>query len=129
MNNESSSNSGNSDPIKLILNDMKTTGNLKGVVLAKRNGDLIAQNIENDFDGSTFAAMCASVLESAEDLKKTLGSKKLRKIIAELESGQTIIIIECDNKSFLSFILEKESKIEQIFNKIEDYCEKIIKCC
>ena len=129
MNNETSSNPVKTDQIKLILNNMKTTGNLKGVVLAKRNGDLIAENIKNDFDGNTFAAMCASVLESAEDLKKTLGSKKLRKIIAELESGQTIIIIECDNKSFLSFILEKESKIEQIFNKIEDYCEKIIKCC
>ncbi len=129
MKNDPSSNSGNSDTIKTILNAMKTEGKLKGVVLAKRNGDLIAENIENDFDGHTFAAMCASVLESAEDLKKTLGSKKLRKIIAELESGQTIIIIECDNTSFLSFILKKESKIEPILNNIEKYCQKIIKSC
>ena len=127
MNNESPSHSGKSEQLNLILNDMKNEGKLKGVVLAKRNGDLIAENIENNFDGSTFAAMCASMLESAEDLKKTLGSKKISKIIADLESGQTIIIIECDNKTFISLILEKESQIEQILKNIEEYCIKIIK--
>jgi len=127
MNNESPSHSGKSEQLNLILNDMKNEGKLKGVVLAKRNGDLIAENIENNFDGSTFAAMCASMLESAEDLKKTLGSKKISKIIADLESGQTIIIIECDNKTFISFILEKESQIEQILKNIDEHCIKIIK--
>ncbi|MBA7654873.1 hypothetical protein ES703_62766 [subsurface metagenome] len=129
MNNESPSHSGKLKQVNLILNEMKNEGKLKGVVLAKRNGNLIAENIENNFDGSTFAAMCASVLESAEDLKKTLGSKKISKIIADLESGQTIIIIECDSKTFISFILEKESQIEQILKKIEDYCVKILKGC
>jgi len=127
MNNESPSHSGKSEQLNLILNDMKNEGKLKGVVLAKRNGDLIAENIENNFDGSTFAAMCASMLESAEDLKKTLGVKKIRKIIADLESGQTIIIIECDSKTFISFILEKESQIEQILSNLDEYCIKIIK--
>ena len=127
MNNESPSHSGKLKQVNLILNDMKNEGKLKGVVLAKRNGDLIAENIENNFDGSTFAAMCASMLESAEDLKKTLGSKKISKIIADLESGQTIIIIECDNKTFISFILEKESQIEQILKNIDEHCIKIIK--
>jgi len=127
MNDESPSYSGKSEQLNLILNDMKNEGQLKGVVLAKRNGDLIAENIEDDFDGSTFAAMCASVLESAEDLKKTLGSKKISKIIADLESGQTIIIIECDKKTIISFILEKESKIDKILKNIDEYCMKIIK--
>ena len=129
MNNESPSHSGKLKQVNLILNDMKNEGKLKGVVLAKRNGDLIAENIKNNFDGSTFAAMCASMLESAEDLKKTLGVKKIRKVIADLESGQTIIIIECDSKTFISFILEKESKIGQILKNIEEYCMKIIKAC
>lgn len=129
MNNESPSHSGKLKQVNLILNDMKNEGKLKGVVLAKRNGDLIAENIENNFDGNTFAAMCASMLESAEDLKKTLGVKKIRKVIADLESGQTIIIIECDSKTFISFILEKESKIEHILDNIEDYCMKVIKAC
>lgn len=127
MNDEPSSYSGKLEHIKLILNDMKTEGKLMGVVVAKRDGDLIAENIGNNFDGNTFAAMCASVLESAEDLKKALGSKKMGKIIAELESGHIILILECDNKTFISLILEKESEIGKILDRIEDYCQKIIK--
>lgn len=127
MNDESSSLSGKSEQLNLILNDMKNKGKLNGIVLANRDGDLIAENIENNFDGNTFAAMCASVLESAEDLKKTLGSKKISKIIADLENGQTIIIIECDSKTFISFILEKDSQMERIFKNIDDYCLKILK--
>jgi predicted regulator of Ras-like GTPase activity (Roadblock/LC7/MglB family) len=126
MNQELTSNSGNSNNIKVILNDIKKLGNLKGVVLAKRNGDLIAENIaENDFDGDTFAAMCASVLESANGLRKNLGAKKVFKIITELESGNIIIIIELDKKSFYSFVLGEESKIEPIINNIDKFNQKL----
>ena len=116
-----------SEHIEEVLNEMKLTGKLKGVLFANRNGDIIAENIINNFDGNIFAAMCASILESAEDLRKNLSSKKLKKIIAELENGQTILIIECNNNTFLSFILDKESKIDPILNKIEEYCMKMLK--
>jgi len=127
MNEQSPGYLGKSEQLKLLLDDIKNEGKLKGIIFAKRDGDLIAENIENNFDGNTFAAMCASVLESAEDLKKTLGSKKISKISADLENDQIIIIIECDNKTFISLILDKESQIEQILKKIEDICAKILK--
>ena len=127
MNQELTSNSGNSDHIKVILNDIKIKGNLKGVVLAKRNGDLIAENIaERNFDGNIFAAMCASVLESADNLKKNFGAKKVFKIITELESGHIIIIIELDKKSFYSFVLGEESKIEPIIDNLDEYNQKLM---
>ena len=126
MNPESSSSSSNLGQINEILSEIKLKGNLKGVVLAKRNGDLIAENIAvNDFDGTTFAAMCASVLESADGLRENLGAKKVFKIITELESGKIIIIIELDKKRFYSFVLGKESKIEPIINNLDQYNQKL----
>jgi predicted regulator of Ras-like GTPase activity (Roadblock/LC7/MglB family) len=127
LKNEPSFHTTDSERIKQVLNEMKTIGKLRGILFANRNGDLIAENIKNDFDGNTFAAMCASVLESAEDLRKNLSSKKLKKIIVELESGQIIIMIECNSTTFLSFILAKESNIDPILNKIEEYCMNILK--
>ena len=127
MKNEPSLNTTDSERIKQVLNEMKTIGKLRGILFANRNGDLIAENIKNDFDGNIFAAMCASVLESAEDLRKNLSSKKLKKIIVELESGQIIIMIECNSTTFLSLILAKESNIDPILNKIEEYCMNILK--
>ena len=127
MKNEPSFGNTGSEQIEKVLIEMKVIGKLKGVLFANRNGDIIAKNISNNFDGNTFTAMCASILESAEDLRKDLSSKNLKKIIAELESGQTILMIECNNTTFLSFILDKESNIDPILNKIEEYCMKILK--
>ena len=127
LKNEPSFGNTGSEQIEKVLIEMKVIGKLKGVLFANRNGDIIAKNISNNFDGNTFTAMCASILESAEDLRKDLSSKNLKKIIAELESGQTILIIECNNNTFLSFILDKESNIDPILNKIEEYCMKILK--
>jgi predicted regulator of Ras-like GTPase activity (Roadblock/LC7/MglB family) len=127
MNDESSSRSGKSEQLYPILNDIKNKGRLKGVVLANRDGDLIAENVESDFEGNIFAAMCASVLESAEDLKKTLSSNKIGKISADLENSNTIIIVECDKKRFISFLLGKDSQIEEILKNIDEYCMKILK--
>ena len=127
LKNEPSFGNTGSEQIEKVLIEMKVIGKLKGVLFANRNGDIIAKNISNNFDGNTFTAMCASILESAEDLRKDLSSKNLKKIIAELESGQTILMIECNNTTFLSFILNKESNIDPILNKIEEYCMKILK--
>jgi predicted regulator of Ras-like GTPase activity (Roadblock/LC7/MglB family) len=70
--------------------------------------------------------MCASVLESADGLRKNLGAKKVFKIITELESGKIIIIIELDKKRFYSFVLDKESKIDEIINNLDQYNQKLI---
>lgn len=111
--------------IKLILNEMKKLGKFKGVLLSTRDGGLIAENIGKKVNYNEFAAMCASVLESAEDLGKTFGVNKIGKIIAELED-QAVIIVECDNKRFFAFIIENESEIDLVLNDLAKYNQKII---
>ena len=69
--------------------------------------------------------MCASVLESAIGLGKTIGDEKIDKIIAELEN-QTVLVIECDENTFLTLLLNEKSKVSQILNEIEKYLRKII---
>jgi len=69
--------------------------------------------------------MCASVLESAISLGRTMGDKKAAKIIAEL-GNQTIIITECDERTFLVFDLNNESNFNVILEKMKDYIRKIL---
>jgi predicted regulator of Ras-like GTPase activity (Roadblock/LC7/MglB family) len=107
--------------VKKIIDDMKRVGDLNGVVIANRDGDLIAENIENVFDGNKFSAMCASILESAEDLSKGLNSRKLGKVIAELDKGQSIFIVQYDAKIFFSFILGNTSKMDLVLKIFENY--------
>jgi predicted regulator of Ras-like GTPase activity (Roadblock/LC7/MglB family) len=108
-----------------IMNLIKNNGNLLGVLFAYRDGGLIAENFKEKIDFNNFTSMCASVLESAIGLSRTLGDKKTTKIIAELET-QTIVITECDEKTFLVFNINKESNFNVLLEKMEDYIRKII---
>ena len=108
-----------------IMNQIKDKGNLLGVLFAFRDGGLIAENFTEEIDFVNFTSMCASVLESAISLGRTMGDRKAAKIIAELGT-QTIVITECDEKTFLVFDLNYESNFNVILEKMEDYIRKII---
>ena len=108
-----------------IMNLIKDTGNLLGVLFAYRDGGLIAENFKEEIDFDNFTSMCASVLESAISLGRTMGDKKAAKIIAELGT-QTIVITECDEKTFLVFDLIYESNFIAIQNNMQDYIHKLI---
>ena len=109
--------------LELVLAEIKNVGNLKGVILSDRDGGLISDNVGEDKDYNEFSAMCASVLESAEGLGQNLGGK-VSKIIVELDE-QTIVIIKCENKTFLSFLIEKDSHFGLVLKKISDFTQRI----
>jgi len=108
-----------------IMDLIKSSGNLIGVLFAYRDGGLIAENFKERIDFNNFTSMCASVLESAIGLGRTIGDRKTTKIIAELNT-QTIVITECDEKTFLVFNINKESDFNVILEKMEYYVRKII---
>ena len=121
MNNNNPLYSPNLKEIRQILDQIKDLGKLDGVMLANRDGVLIVENINIRSDYNEFAAMTASVLESAEDMGNTIGINKIGNILAELEN-QSIIIIKCDNtNTFLTLIFKKESNIERVLQKLDDY--------
>jgi len=108
-----------------IMENIKKNGNLLGVIFAYRDGGLIAENFKEKIDFNNFTSMCASILESAIGLSHTIGDRKATKIIAELGT-QTIVITECDEKTFLAFDLNYESNFNIILEKMEDYVRKLI---
>ena len=108
-----------------VMDRIKDDGNLLGVLFAYRDGGLITENFKEEIDFDNFTSMCASVLESAISLGRTMGDRKAKKIIAELVN-QTIVIIECDEKTFLVFDLNYQSAFSVILEKMEDYVRKII---
>jgi len=108
-----------------VMDLIKDEGNLLGVLFAYREGGLITENFKEEIDFDNFTSMCASVLESAISLGRTMGDRKATKIIAELGT-QTIVIIECDEKTFLVFDLNYQSDFSVILEKMEEYIRKII---
>lgn len=124
MNNNTPEFKPNTIALRQIFDEIKEKGKFLGVLFAYRNGELIFQNIGDNFDSIQFASMCASVLEGATELGQTIGNRKINKIIAELEE-KTIIIIECDEKSFFILIVNKESQVDIILNQLNEYIQLI----
>jgi predicted regulator of Ras-like GTPase activity (Roadblock/LC7/MglB family) len=107
-----------------LLNTLKEIGNFAGVIFAKRNGELIYQNIQDEFDMSGFASMCASVLESAIGLGMNLGSQKIIKIIADFNEV-SILFAEVSKDSFVIFILNEESNASYVLDKLDHTLEDL----
>lgn len=120
-----------SEKLNQILAQLKKQGKLKGIIFSYREGGVIAENLSEDypeFDSEEYSSMCASALESAFGLAKTIsstGQNGFNKIIAELNE-HTVIILECDKNTFLSFVLNEKSKINPLLENIENYIRKII---
>ncbi|MFX1278524.1 MAG: roadblock/LC7 domain-containing protein [Promethearchaeota archaeon] len=117
-------NSKNVEGIAPIINELRYKGNLTGVLYVKNNGELIDESIEKSIDSKAFASMCASVLESATEIRDTLGDQQINKIIAELEN-ESIIIVKIDKNTFLVCILNVQSNITLILEDLSNYIHKI----
>ena len=113
------------DQLNLILDEMRQVGKLEGILLTYRDGGLIVENISKDINGKKFASMCASVLESAEELGRTIDDRKIKKIVTEIDK-KSILIFKCDDKTFLTIVINDESKIGLILDQLETYIQQIL---
>ena len=107
-----------------ILDEIKECSNLLGVFLLYRDGRTISQNYKKDFDFKTFAAMCATAVDRAEELSHSIGDRRFKKIIAEV-NDHSVYLIECGNKLLLAFLIDEKSKLDPVFNKLVDYIKHI----
>ena len=118
-------NSAANKELNAVLNDLKEKGKFEGILVATRSGEIIYENLENINDIKKFTSMCASVLESALGLGKTMGNQIPKKIRAELEE-KTILIIEISEKTFITFILNTQTKTNLVLNQLDEYLEKLL---
>lgn len=109
-----------------LLDKIKNKGNLEGIIFAYRDGGLIFENIGDDFNSKQFSSMCASVLESAVGIGETIGNRKINKIVAEVIE-RTILIFECDDRTFLTIIIKRESNANLVLSQLDEIIQKIIK--
>jgi predicted regulator of Ras-like GTPase activity (Roadblock/LC7/MglB family) len=103
---------------------MRSRGNLTGIFLAKRNGELISEKSVKEIDSKALVSMCASVLESATEMSETMGKQQVNKIIAELNEN-TIYITKVDKNLFLICILNAKTNTKVIVEDLEDYLSRL----
>ncbi|MGQ4872572.1 MAG: roadblock/LC7 domain-containing protein [Promethearchaeia archaeon] len=110
--------------LQVFLEEMKDKGNLSGILYAYRDGNLIIDSLNEKLDAKNFAAMCASVLASAETLKTMIRNQEFIKITAELKNIN-ILLMGCDDKTYIALLFDNEANIDPLLNNIDYYLKKI----
>ncbi len=108
-----------------FLEEIKKRGNFPGVLIVSREGNIVSYDFEEEIDIPIFSAMCASVLESAENLRDMLSENKPPKIITELDD-RSIILIRCSNALFLVLFINDDSNPDPVLDALDDYINKLI---
>ena len=111
--------------LKKIIDEIKEKGNLLGIIVSYRDGNLVLENIGENFDCDTFTAMCASVIASAEALGYTIKNQKFNRIIVELHE-KNMVIIGITLHLFIILFFNDQSKIDMILEHMDNYVNKII---
>ncbi len=112
-----------------LMEEIKTKGDLYGVVLGTHDGTIIASSSTESFDSEHFSAMCASALNSAVGLGQTIGNRNMKSITVELED-KIIIVEPCEPKLFLTLLVLKKhaKKVASLLSELEGYSSRIEKC-
>ncbi|MHA2008210.1 MAG: roadblock/LC7 domain-containing protein [Promethearchaeota archaeon] len=111
--------------LHFILNELMEKGNFSGIILAHKDGEILKKIIRKNVDSKKFTSMCATVLESAVGLGKTIGSQHIIKIIAELEENTILLVQITEKNSFIVCILNSQTDSNFISNQLDVYISKI----
>ncbi|MBY8982490.1 MAG: roadblock/LC7 domain-containing protein [Candidatus Lokiarchaeota archaeon] len=117
------------EKLSKIITEIKNKGNFSGVILSYLDGRLLVKSTIDDYNFEEFIPMIASVLKSADGIGKTIGGRRLQKIIAQLEDISLMILKSKENNVFLTLIIDDETNIDPILENIDEYFKKIYKYC
>ncbi|MGV9198206.1 MAG: roadblock/LC7 domain-containing protein [Promethearchaeia archaeon] len=114
-----------------ILEVMRKSGNLCGIILASKNGDLIREDLSNDFekvitDLDNLTAMCATMFESSRGIAHNSNNQDISQIFAEL-ADHNIIIKECNQEMIFIMIVTKSKNSYNLMVNFNDFVDKVNK--
>ncbi|MBY9008052.1 MAG: hypothetical protein KGD63_15025 [Candidatus Lokiarchaeota archaeon] len=112
-----------------ILIEIKKEGKFSGVFLSYLDGRLLIKETQENYNLKDFIPMIASVLKSADGLGKTIGGRKLNKIIAQLEDISLMILRNNERNMFLTLIINEFSRVNSVLDNINIYFKKINQYC
>ncbi len=110
-----------------VLVDLKKVGGVEASVVAKRDGLLIASNIQSyGSRAETFAAMSATMLAAAETATTELGKGVPDRVIVETEHGK-LIATGAGSKALIIVLTNPDAGLGLILVELEKAAEKVKK--
>ena len=107
-----------------LFNDLLSRFSLKGLIFSYKEGQIISEKLNISFPTKNLMSMAASVLETAKGMGAMMNERGVVKIITELEIF-SLMIIECDIKTFLVLIIDENSNISPFLSDVKNIIRKL----
>jgi|Deesub1362A_J573_1020465.scaffolds.fasta_scaffold00039_191 predicted regulator of Ras-like GTPase activity (Roadblock/LC7/MglB family) len=110
------------EPIQKMLDEFVQRGMATSIIAATRDGLLIASSPYKGFKEEVFAAMCATLLASAETSMSELANEEPQTIFAKGENF-ILVVIGAGENVIIGGLVSSESEIcevEKLAHDIED---------
>ncbi|MFO8019176.1 MAG: roadblock/LC7 domain-containing protein [Promethearchaeia archaeon] len=111
------------------LEQIRSMGNICGIILARKNGEPITKTLSQDFkkvmtDLENFSAMCATAFEGGMGIAYNSNKKGITQIFAEL-ADHNLVIKECNEEMILIMVLIKSMNVSNLMADFNNLVKKI----
>ncbi|MCS7105724.1 MAG: roadblock/LC7 domain-containing protein [Candidatus Aenigmarchaeota archaeon] len=112
--------------LEKVLKEMKKIEGVKGSIIAKNDGLLIAFYLPSDFNAKLLAALAAAITKSSFITTKEMGIGTFIYTIVKASNGY-YVCFPIDTEMILACLLEKETNLGMTLIKMEKSIKEIVK--
>lgn len=98
------------EKISLVLQKLKTSGDIEGAAVITRDGLVIASDMSSDIDADTLAAMSATMTGAAETVIQELKKSSPERVIVESKNTK-LITIGAGSNAILVCVVKSNAKL------------------
>ncbi|MEM5882981.1 MAG: roadblock/LC7 domain-containing protein [Candidatus Aenigmatarchaeota archaeon] len=110
--------------LEKILEKLKEINGVRGSVIARTEGLLVASNLPSGINSKIVAALSAAIIKSSKFTTKELGMGELEYTIVKSSEG-SYVCFSVNYEIVVSSILDKEVNIGMVLLKMEKIIEEI----
>ncbi|MEM5793715.1 MAG: roadblock/LC7 domain-containing protein [Candidatus Aenigmatarchaeota archaeon] len=111
--------------LEKILKDMKRIEGVKGAILAKNDGLLIASYLPSELNAKLLAALAAAITKSSFISTKELGMGSFTHTIVKASNGY-YVCFPVDSEMILACLLEKDANLGMALIKMEKSVKEVV---
>lgn len=107
-----------------MVNRIARIGGIRTCALISRDGVLLGKKTISDFNEAWFAAMCATILASAESVAVIMKAEAPSHVTIQTSDGN-IILIRSGEKLFIAVHVDSSAENEETYNALYTVAEEI----
>jgi len=115
---------GKREELEQVLKELQEIEDIKGSIIVRSDGLLIASNLPAEVNSKAVAAMVAAIVGTGETTTKELNLGEFQQVIVNAKEGQ-YVCIKAGAEAILACLVKKEANLGLVLLEMERKATKI----